>query len=94
MAKKHSTSFYHLLSEYNDLLIFIPIFNYDFNIEINQETFLINPITNIYIKDNQIVMEGFGYFIKDRDDCYYASIQDFLNKENIYIERRSTKTSK
>ncbi len=83
-----------MLSEYNNLLIFIPIFNYDFNIEINQETFLINPITNIYIKDNQIVMEGFGYFIKDRDDYYYTSIQDFLNKENIYIERRSTKTSK
>lgn len=94
LAKKHSTSFCHLLSEYNDLLIFIPIFNYDFNIEINQETFLINPITNIYIKDNQIAMEGFGYFIKDRDDCFYTSIQGFLNKENIYIERRSTKTSK
>ena len=82
-----------MLSEYNDLLIFIPIFNYDFNIEINQETFLINPITNIYIKDNQIVMEGFGYFIKDRDDCYYTSIQDFLNKENIHIEHGSTNTS-
>ena len=39
-------------------------------------------------------MEGFGYFIKDRDDCFYTSIQDFLNKENIYIECRSTKTSK
>jgi hypothetical protein len=39
-------------------------------------------------------MEGFGYFIKDGDDCFYTSIQDFLNKENIYIERRSTKISK
>lgn len=78
LAKKYQKEFCHLLSEYSDLLIFIPFFNYDFNIEITQETFLINPITNIYIKDNQIFMEGFGYFIKDRDGYYYDSVQDFI----------------
>lgn len=85
LAKKYQNKFCHLLSEYNDLLIFIPFFNYDFNIKINQETFLINPITNIYIKNNRIFIEGFGYFIKDRDEYYYDSMQNFLNNTNLKV---------
>lgn len=86
LAQKYQNKFCHLLSEYNYLLIFVPFFNYDLNVEINQETFLINPITNIYIKDNKIFIEGFGYFIKDRNEYYYTNIEDFLNQENL-IER-------
>ncbi len=94
LAKQHPDLFCHLMNFAHNLFIFPPFFYHRERLVISEKTFLINPITNIYIKDNQIVMEGFGYFIKDRDDCFYTSIQDFLNKENIYIECRSTKTSK
>ena len=67
----------------DDLFIFPPFFYHNENLVINQETFLINPITNIYIEDNKIFMEGFGYFIKDRNEYYYTNVKDFINKENL-----------
>ena len=87
--KKHHIEFCRLVSSDNDpessghsLFIYEPYFDFK-NIEITQETFLINPITNIYIKDDKIFIEGFGYFIKDRDEYYYNNIKDFVNKENL-----------
>lgn len=86
LAKQHPHLFCHLMQFANKLFIFAPFFYHNENLIVNKETFLINPITNIYIKDNKIFIEGFGYFIKDRDEYYYTNIEDFLNQENL-IER-------
>lgn len=85
LAKQHPDLFCHLMKFADDLFIFSPFFYHNDNLVINQETFLINPITNIYIKDDKIFMEGFGYFIKDRNEYYYTNVKDFINKENLIM---------
>ncbi|MFC0821353.1 hypothetical protein [Moraxella marmotae] len=83
LAKQYPDLFCHLMKFADDLFIFAPFFYHNENLIITQKTFLINPITNIYIKDDKIFVEGIGYFIKDRDDNYYTNIKDFINKENL-----------
>lgn len=85
LAKQHPDLFCHLMNNSHNLFIFPPFFYHNDNLVINQETFLINPITNIYIKDDKIFMEGFGYFIKDRNEYYYTNVKDFINKENLIM---------
>lgn len=43
------------------------------------------PDANILAKKIQIVMEGFGHFIKDRDGYYYNSVEDFLSHANLKV---------
>lgn len=85
LAKHHPDLFCHLMKFADDLFIFSPFFYHNENVVINKDTFLINPITDVYITNNQIFMEGIGYFIKDRTNEYYMSFDDFVNKQNLMI---------